>query len=163
MATNEDYAKLVDEYAKDLEVLAGQEVVVGIPKAKNGQHQGEEVITLAELGAMHEYGAPKAGIPQRSFLRAPLSANTNKLLKTIEKDLKFSKTKPNVALGRLGAAGQSVVLEAFNTQNNGTWNKLKPATIRARRKGTGEGQDKPLIDTGQLRRSITFEVRDVTQ
>lgn len=164
MADNKKYVKYVDDYAKQLENLSNQEVVVGIPASKNEKHiSNGEIITLAQLGAIHEYGAPKVGIPQRSFLRAPLSANVNKLFKQIDKDLKLPNLNPKTALGKLGANGQSIVLQAFKTQNNSTWDELKPATIRSRKKGKGTGEDMPLIDSGQLRRSITFEVRNVTK
>lgn len=158
MAANEKYLKIVDEYAKDLEALAGQEVVVGIPASKNGSHVGDS-LTLVEIGAIHEFGAPNANIPQRSFLRVPLQANAGKIFKTIEKDLKIKNMNPKQALGRLGAAGQAVVLESFKTQNDGAWQDLKSSTKNQRKKGKGTGDDKPLVDTGQLRRSITFEVR----
>lgn len=142
-----------------MEKLAGREVVVGIPADKNKKHDGT-VTTVAELGAIHEYGAPEVGIPQRSFLRVPLASKSKELFASITKDLKFSKINTDTALGKLGARGQSVVLQAFNTQDSGKWPTLRPDTIRARKKGTGSGSDKPLIDTGQLRQSITFEVRD---
>jgi len=160
LANNEAYLKEIDKYTKELESLSGQEVVVGIPASKNKNHDGE-VTTLAELGAIHEYGAPDVNIPQRSFLRAPLAANVNELFKTLSKDLKFSKIDTKTALGRLGAKGQSIVLKAFNTQNEGTWISLKPKTVSNRKKGKGSGSVKPLIDTGQLRQGITFEVRDL--
>lgn len=164
MAKNEEYLAEVHNYAKQLESLSKQEVVVGIPASKNKNHvsdENNEVITLAELGSIHEYGAPGAGIPQRSFLRVPLASNAKNLFKKIEKDLKFSKINTKVALGKLGANGQSVVLQAFKTQGDGKWSALKPSSISQRKKGKGSGSTKPLIDTGQLRQSITFEVRDV--
>ena len=161
MAKHKDYLKEVSKYTKELEKLAGSEVVVGIPESKNSKYESEDNtnITMAELGAIHEYGVPESGIPQRSFLRVPLQTNADKLLKTIDNDLKFSKTNTNQALGKLGAGGLSVVLEAFKSSGSGTWLKLSDKT-KAKRKKKGIGA-KPLIDTGQLRQSITFEVRDV--
>ena len=161
MASNEKYLTEVNKFVKEMESLAGSEVVVGVPATANKVHVGadKEIISLASLGAIHEYGAPKANIPQRSFLRVPLTKNVDDLFKFIEKDLKFSKIDTSIALGRLGAKGQSVVLEAFNSQGDGTWSKLKAGTIRQRKKGKGSGSDKPLIDTGQLRQAITYEVR----
>ena len=37
------------------------------------------------------------------------------------------------------------------------WQRLKAATIAARRKGKGDGQAKPLLDTGRLRNSIASQ------
>lgn len=160
MASNKKYLEAVETYSKQLEALAGQEVVVGIPASKNERHDDSD-LTLAQIGAIHEYGAPEAGIERRSFLRVPLSMEAGNLFKQIEKDLKFSKINTSKALGRLGAGGQSVVLKAFKTQGEGTWKKLSKATERRRKKGKGSGSNKPLIDSGQLRRSITYEVRDI--
>lgn len=160
MAKPEDYLKEVSKYTKELETLAGSEVVVGIPASKNKEHSGDEgpVTTLAEVGAIQEFGVPQNGVPQRSFLRVPLQTNIDKLFKSLDTNLKFSQTNTNQALGKLGAKGVSIVLEAFNSSGSGTWLPLKPSTKSARKKG-GAGA-KPLIDSGQLRQSITFEVRD---
>lgn len=157
---NQKYLNQVAKYTKQLEELAGLEVVIGIPKSNNAIHKGSK-FTVAQIGAVHEYGSPENGIPQRSFLRVPLSNNSNELFKQISKDLKFSKINSNTALGRLGSSGVSVVLEAFNSQGGGTWKELKPSTEARRKKGKGSGSNKPLIDTGQLRQKITFEVRGV--
>ena len=162
MSQNEKYAKEVDLYVRQLEALSGREVVVGIPASNNKNHVGKETIAMAELGAIHEYGAPSVGIPQRSFLRVPLSANVNNIFKVVEQDLKFKDTDSNKALNKLGAKGQTIVLEPFKTQGDGAWQPLSRKTILRRKKGKGKGEDKPLIDTGQLRRSITWEVRNAT-
>jgi len=160
LVSNKAYLKEVSKYTIELEKLSKQEVVVGIPANKNKNHDGT-LTTLAEIGAVHEFGSPEAKIPQRSFLRSPLSANVKTIFKQIEKDLKFSKINTKIALGRLGAKGTSIVLKAFNTQNEGTWISLKPITVLSRKEGKGTGSVKPLIDTGQLRQGITFEVRDL--
>jgi len=159
LAKNEAYLKEVAKYTEQMKKLSKQEVVVGIPADKNKQHYGSAE-TNAGIGAIHEYGAPVVGIPQRSFLRLPLTLKAKEIFALLKKDLKFSKIDTKKALGRLGAKGQSVVLEAFDTQGNGKWAELKPSTVRGRKKGSGEGTDKPLRDTGQLKQSITFEVRD---
>jgi len=38
------------------------------------------------------------------------------------------------------------------------WQPLKSSTLAARRKGKGSGSAKPLLDTGRLRNSISFEL-----
>lgn len=159
MAKNEAYLKEVTKYHDQLKSLSKKEVVVGIPSSKNKSHS-ESTQTVAQIGATHEYGVPELRIPRRSFLRVPLTKKTKEIFKLIEKDLKVSKINITKALGRLGAKGQSVVLEAFKTQGGGSWRKLSKFTESRRKKGKGSGSNKPLIDTGQLRQSITFEVRE---
>lgn len=158
MASNEAYLKEVSKYAEQLEKLSKQIVVVGIPANKNKNHDGT-VTTVAELGAIHEFGVPEAGIPQRSFLKIPLTLKAKELFAFIDKDLKFSKIDTKKALGRLGAKGQSVVLEAFKSQGNGKWPQLRPDTLR-NRKDKGVSGVSILRDSGQLVQSITFEVRE---
>jgi len=152
LASNEAYLKKVKKFTIQMKKLAGMTVVVGIPASKNKKHAGDGK-TVAEIGATHEYGVPEQGIPQRSFLRVPLMKKGKELIDSISKDLKFSKIDTTKALGKLGARGRNVVLEAFKTQGYGKWKPLSQTTIEMK------GSNKPLIDTGQLRQSITFEVR----
>ena len=42
-------------------------VMVGLPKGSNDYPDGTSVIMV---GAVHEFGSPSKGIPQRSFLRS---------------------------------------------------------------------------------------------
>jgi hypothetical protein len=54
---------------------------------------------------------------------------------------------------RLGAAGRAIIIQAFSTSGWGTWKANSPVTIILK------GSDKPLIDTGSLRRSIVWRVK----
>lgn len=162
MAKNKDFSKELSKYANQLKELSNSEVVVGIPQDKNKEHSSTKnngSSTVAEVGATHEYGVPQAGIAQRSFLRVPLSTNSDKIFKSLEKNLKFSKINTKKALGKLGAMGMSIVLEAFKTEGEGNWKSLSDSTREARKKGGGGA--KILSDTGQLKQSITFEVRSI--
>ena len=52
----------------------------------------------------------------------------------------------------LGSAGVRLVNEAFETSGWGEWLPNSPLTIAQK------GSAMPLIDTGKLRQSITYEV-----
>ena len=43
-----------------------------------GMHSGKRSITMPDLAAIHEYGAPSRKIPERSFLRASITQNQGK-------------------------------------------------------------------------------------
>lgn len=117
------------------------------------EHEGTGK-TNAEIGEIHELGLV-AGIPQRSFLKMPLET---RLFSKIEAE----KEKYYIALknGKLykwfeaiGLWAEEIIDEAFNTRGFGSWAPNSPVTI-ARKKG----KDTPLIDTGQLKNSITSTV-----
>jgi hypothetical protein len=124
-------------------------VRVGLPDAL---HEDTK-ITIAELGAIHEYGAPKAGIPERPFLHPAIREGLpqiTRLQAVIGLDVQNGKTTKADGLERLGLLGQRLVQQKIR---HGEFVPLKPATI-ARKKGS----TKPLIDTGQMMQSVTFAV-----
>lgn len=110
----------------------------------------------ATVGAVHEFGAPARGIPQRSFLRIPLSEHLDKEL---EKSgmLDAETLKEVIASGtmlpwmkQLAIVAEGVVDDAFENSGPG-WPKWKNPNYK------NEG-GMLLVDTGQLRESITSEV-----
>ena len=128
-----------------------KEVAVGLP-ADSGNHP--DGMSLVLLGAIHEFGAPKAGIPERSFLRVPLRSAQDELAKVFKqlmKQVAAGDITFDQALNQLGAKGASIsqeaIAEGINPPN-------KPATVARK------GSSKPLIDTGTLRQAITWVVRD---
>lgn len=114
-------------------------------------------INNAELGLIQEFGSAKRNIPPRSFLRMPLE-NAGDTITEVGSKASFQKAieggDTTTALSIIGAVAQGIVTDAFVSGGDGQWPANKPATI-ARKKSS-----KPLIDTGQLRRSIDFEVAD---
>lgn len=148
-----DFGNL-EKFAKAIN--AKMEVRVGIFGNKNarkdetGDNKGQ---TNAEIGFQHEFGTNK--IPKRSFLRSPIFQHSEDILKMVVKSgalKKLGTGKPVEFFTDLGIACESIVIEAFNSAGWGEWPANSPATIK-RKKGS-----QPLIDTGQLRRSIASEV-----
>lgn len=111
-------------------------------------------LTNVEIGKLHEYGSKTRNIPARSFLWMPLSMHlmdaVNAKSGVINKYLNMAQVHKCYEL--LGIVGENVVQEAFKTGGFGTWPKLSPVTIARK------GSDKILIDTAQLRKSITSRV-----
>lgn len=112
--------------------------------------------TNSEIGAAHEYGSPKHGLPSRSFLRMPL---TNEFPKVLEKSSVMGEheMKQVLATGSLAPWLKKVAIlavgcckEAFFTSGWGRWAPWKPGYTN----NTGQ----ILMDTTQLRESITEEV-----
>lgn len=128
-------------------------VKVGILASKGGNadHDG---ITMLELAAIHEFGSPAAGIPERSFLRRTF---TFKKIQLAELQAKLTiaiirrKITPYAAMHILGQWGVAQVKRTI-TDDVHIPPPLKPATIAAK------GSDRPLVDTGRLVGAISYEV-----
>ena len=115
-------------------------------------------LTMATLGAIHEFGSEKINIPSRSFLQMPIETRfkdelgKNVGFKTALKELNVTKLNDEA-----GLTATVVINDAFDSGGFGEWAPLKEETIRRKTKN-GKRGDAILIDTGDLRRSITYEV-----
>jgi hypothetical protein len=149
------------EVTKALRELQSQRVLVGIPSTKAQRNDGP--ISNAELGYIHENGAPEANIPARAFLVPGVKSvkiETAQGLKDAGKAaLNGESGKMMQQLNRVGSVAASAVQKKIT---DGPFEPLKPSTVRSRmrkHKGRVDLNPKPLIDTGQLRRAITYVVR----
>ena len=126
-------------------------VYIGVPASKNGMHEGG--INMATLLAIHVLGAPSRGIPQRDPLRPPLIANAQRYSDLLALGLKNALsdgTDPKLVYEKIGIVATNDVYDYFVT---GNFKPLNQKTIDRK------GSSKPLIDTEELRGSITYEVR----
>ena len=124
-------------------------------------------ITLAGIGAVHEFGTDKAGrnrdtvIPERSFIRMPLETGQEDIEKQI--DPKFQELMENGDIKGvfelIGIFGAGRIEEAFTTGGFGTWEELAYSTIKGRKKGPGKHDPQPLIDVGTLHQAISYRVK----
>lgn len=128
----------------------GRVVNVGFPEGKR-EPDGTPVALVA---AVHEFGAPSVGIPERPFLRIAIQRNRLKYVRlnriNLVKMLR-GQTTVEEALGQLGEMAKGDVQTEIR---NGDFTPLRPATIR--RKGSSQ----PLIDTGQMIQSTSWELGD---
>lgn len=137
--------------------LGGKYVArVGILGAKaSSMHNGTQ-LTNSQIGAIQMFGSVVSGIPPRDFLVMPLQITRRDLMKNITnsgaiKQAIQAKDYKKV-FKQIGILAEQVVQRAFETSGFGQWPPNKPSTIARK------GSDRPLIDTGQLRRSITSDV-----
>jgi hypothetical protein len=124
----------------------------------SGTEPGSE-ITLVELAAIHEFGSPAAGIPERSFLRKTfqlqreeIKAMTEKLAKRFLED----KIELNDALGLLG---QWLVARVRETITNQLVTPRLSESEAGRRTIKRKGSSVTLIDTGHLINAISYEIK----
>lgn len=112
--------------------------------------------TIAEIGFYHEFG--KGHLPQRSFLRSTWDTEKNKLMKVYETALKrkLNKGDPETGIQKvMKFTGAWFVGRVKKTFTNNDWDGLKDPTRGGRNK---DGLSTPLVDTGQLRASIAYQV-----
>ena len=155
-----DIEKLLDIRAEMKKRYAAR---VGVLGQKNGRSSGEQ--GNADIGMVHEFGSLSRHIPRRSFLEMPLALKMPEYAATFGASLMKAIDEGNLrpAFVKLGIKGEQVVQMAFASGGFGVWPALKLSTLyRKHPKGfsrfTKEHNDQILIDTGQLRRSITSDV-----
>lgn len=141
------------EYETNIKEFKSHVVKIGLPEKVGGAAHTDSGLTVAQVGAVHEFGVPERGIPKRSFIREPLIDEQKKINKFIK--MKFSQVTDNamsakMALEQMGNMGASISKKSF-VKNN--WEGLTDAT-----KERKKNKDNPLIDTGLLRQSITYSV-----
>ena len=109
----------------------------------------------ASVLATHEFGSITKRIPRRSVLRDTLVYKKEELeIKVIQLtiDNLDKKNGFTIALKKIGIYAENLIQQAFKTGGFGKWQALKQSTIDNKK------SDKILIDTAQLRRSITSKV-----
>lgn len=110
-------------------------------------------------------------LPTRSFLRMPLMSAEGKkeLLNVVKSQLEgefkatdFSNTTANKilddALHLLAETAYLRVLNAFETEGYGNWKPTTPASKQMRKYNKSAPT---LVDTGDLKRSISYEVKEI--
>lgn len=168
--------------------LTGKQVLIGIPEAKTERDDSEsgQPVTNAALGYIHEYGSPAANIPARPFLVPGVEKAEEAALVPLkaaaEATLAANRKKAEQLLNQAGVIGMN---SARTEINSNVPPPLSPKTIRGRKysRGTksrrkaedqylelvaggmppGDAQTAAgivsLVNTGQLRNSITYVVR----
>ena len=150
-----DFSKL-EKLVKNL----GRKYYVDIGILGETNETVEGGLTLAGLGAVHEFGTDRAGrgnktvIPERSFIRMPLESGQAEIEKAVEPRIKALLEKGDIEgiFKLIGIAAEARIQEAFETAGFGEWDPNADTTVERK------GSDQPLIDDGSLRKAITSKV-----
>jgi hypothetical protein len=132
--------------------FSGMKAMVGIqgPAATAARSDG---LTNVELASIHEFGAPKAGVPQRSFLRSTFDENRRLYEKELERIAGASLSGAEIE-GELRLLGEQYRSDVIDKIHSNIPPPLSDATIA--RKG---GEATALINTRQMLGSISVVVR----
>lgn len=120
-------------------------VKVGFPAGKTGG----EILARATF---NHFGT--STIPERPFITNAVRDNKGKyvrFLKAEGKGILIDSTPPRLVLEKLGLMGQGDIQEEITNLSSPP---NAPSTIRQK------GSSNPLIDTGQMRGSVTYKVED---
>lgn len=133
-------------------------VYVGIPAegaarpVKEGEKRGP--ISNAALGYIHETGLPEKNIPARPFLVPGVENAKPKIVEQMKAAAKAglngNTADMDNALNAVGLIAQIAVQAKITS---GPFAPNTPATIKRK------GSDRPLIDTGIMRRAVTYIVK----
>ncbi len=126
-------------------------VRVGVLADKGGSEAKTQnsALSVLDVAIFNEFGL---GVPERSFIRAYVDENKAKIqtwIRVLAKQIADGKLEPKQALEQLGLKVQGGIQARIA---KGVPPPNAEATIRRK------GSSKPLIDTGQLRSSITYQV-----
>ncbi len=171
-----DRLKSLREHIKE---LSEKEVLVGFPE---GPPRGDGTpLTNAALAYIHDNGAPEQNIPARPFMVPGIAAVQDQIADTLTAGARRLVVVGNRAVSidkELTRAGLMATTSIQRTVSAGVPPPLADVTLRdrlrrhkgragekleleSRAMGNAPSTDfaKPLIDTGQLYRSITFVIR----
>lgn len=101
---------------------------------------------VAQVASQNEFGTHS--IPPRPFFRNAIVKNSQKWMKFFKKSAK--EHPPYKAMGMLGEMIRSDIVQSINQTNTPP---NSPLTIKQK------GSSKPLVDTGKMRASVSFQVR----
>lgn len=135
----------------------GAHVKVGVLAGAGGAARvADGDITMIELAAIHEFGSPAAGIPERSFIRSTFErpdvvARLNTMAARLARAIVEDKIVWDKALGMIGMWAVGEVKKTIkNRQTTGPEDQAnRPSTIAKK------GSSLPLVDTGRLINAIT--------
>lgn len=145
--------------ARESAKLGGQKA----PKRPQGSG-----ISNVELAVIHEFGAPSAGIPERSFIRSSIEKNRSKyeaMQRELCRQILELKTDERKALGILGLS-MSTDMKLGITHGSGIQPPNAPSTMARKAAKTRRPRGlvgplpspRALVDTGQLVGSISWAV-----
>lgn len=126
-------------------------ITVGV-HADDGAQGHTEGMSVADIGSIHEFGAPAAGIPARSFIRGWYDEKQDEIqaiLRTELGQVVAGKRPLAQALERSALRLEGSVKERIRQHIPPP---LAPATIARK------GSSTPLVDRGQLRNAIRGRV-----
>lgn len=176
--TIKEQTKIKDErkLLEDIKRIAEVGIYVGIPEEKNIREDGK--MNNATLLYIHTNGSEKRNLPPRPLIEPALEANDDKIAADLaEVSRLLLDGNYNAAKKMMHTTGKdalNMITDFYDDLSQNQWPKNQPATVRAKIKKkfkskkkrkeameeyrAGGEVDQVLVDTGALRKSITYVV-----
>lgn len=142
-----------------LDTITKRSVYVGVPSDKD-ERQGPAGENNATLAYIHDHGAPAANVPARPFMRPGMKICQDRVSRVLGTAAKgaMGQESDSVEKGlhKAGLLAQNAIKKVIN---DGIDPPLAESTVAARKR-RGRTGTKPLVDTGQLRNSISYVIRN---
>jgi hypothetical protein len=148
----------IAQIGKALADLSKMQVYVGIPESEAARPKKKgETINNAQLMYIHTNGSPLKGIPARPVIEPSIEAPDNKasiaaLLKQAAQSALAGKRTDVLKFLRLAGMDAQNRVRAWFVDPRNHWAPNAPSTIARKH------SDKPLIDTAELRKSVSYVV-----
>lgn len=143
---------------KAINELGAKDVLIGIPEDNTDRKTGDPA-TNALIGYVQEFGSPANNIPARPFLIPGVQdiqkPAADRLKVAAQRALSGDLSTAEKQLHAAGLMGQNSARAKINSNIQP---KLSERTLAARR-ARGVTRENTLIDTGQLRNSLTYVIR----
>lgn len=132
----------------EMEKLRSKRVFVGFQAGKVTDDRG---VDMAQIAAFNELGT--SDIPARPFLRKTMEDSEDDIRAFCEERVQgiVEGGTAEDALKQLGVYGKSLIQAKIK---DGTWKPNAPSTIKKKK------SDKPLIDTGRMRQSVNYVIKE---
>lgn len=165
----------VDGLVERLEALTGNRILIGIPSENAGRE--DTPMDNASIGYVNEFGSPAQNIPPRPFLQpgvrdaipvieprlrascvAALTGNRDQVVKHMMAIgiLAQNAVRAKITNGPFLPLADSTVAERARRGRKGA---IKELARRANGEAPSTDLAKPLLDTGTLRRAISYVLR----
>lgn len=179
---DQQHLKKEAQLLERMKMIAQKGVLVGIPVKYNGRNENIQKgkMNNATLLYIHTKGSPKINLPARPLIEPALEANSDKIaedLAQVSKAVLDGNTQQALRLMEVtGLDAVNMIMDWFENPANG-WQPNTEATIKAKLRKTGkslkkrkklmeeyhagsEDIDQVLVDSGQMRKSITYVIGD---
>lgn len=142
------------KFIRDLKNSGRWVVDVGVvgPEASATREGG---VTNAELASYHEFGR---GVPERSFIRSTVDKEQSRIRQMQRRLARGVLQRKVTELRALEILGMQIASDIKGTIESNIPPEIKESTKR-RRKGGADVSHVALIDTGQMKNAVTFDVR----
>lgn len=141
---------LLKPLRKRIKEIRNTSLKIGVPKEESATDREGNTVFLADIAFLNNYGSKSQNIPARPFGTTTVPRYKDKINKTVK-----------LWLGD-AVEGRMEVIEAFDRIGFTAAGYMKKNLTQGEWQGNAEytiqkkGSDQPLIDTGQLRQSITW-------